>query len=155
MWTDTVEKEAKQGYRRHSILSRLGSGEIRGVGDIKNKLPIKRRQEIGERVRAIRKSRRLEQTELAKEMGLSQAIISQYEKGYTEIPLSFLEYFKRKHGVSSDWMIFGTGEMKAAIARNLDGTQDKFLKLIKQTQKSLGDIGNQLKMIEKNVKGKK
>ena len=122
---------------------------------MKNKLPIKRRQEIGGRVRAIRKSLRLEQTELAKEMGISQAIISQYEKGMTEIPLSFLEHFKKKHGVSSDWMIFGIGGMKATIARNLDGTQDKFLKLIKQTQKSLGDIGDQLKMIEKNVKGNK
>ncbi len=122
---------------------------------MKNSLPIKRKQEIGERVRAIRKSLRLEQTELAKKMGISQAIISQYEKGLTEIPLSFLEYFKKKHSVSSDWVIFGTGDMKAAIARNLDGRQDKFLKLIKQTQKSLGDIGNQLKMIEKNVKGKK
>ncbi len=122
---------------------------------MKNKLPIKRRQEIGERVRAIRKSLRFEQTELAKEMGVSQAIISQYEKGLTEIPLSFLEHLKKKHRVSSDWVIFGTGNMKAAIARNLDGRQDKFLKLIKQTQKSLGDICDQLKMIEKNVKGKK
>ncbi len=122
---------------------------------MKNKLPIKRRQEIGERVRAIRKSLRLEQTELGKEMGVSQAIISQYESGLTEIPLYFLEYLKKKHGVSSDWVIFGTGDMKAAIARNLDGGQDKFLKLIKQTQKALGDIGKQLKMIEKNVKGNK
>ena len=122
---------------------------------MKNKLPMKRNQEIGERVRAIRKSLGLEQTELAKEMGLSQAIISQYENGMTEIPLSFLEYFKKKHSVSSDWVIFGTGKMKAATARNLDGRQDKFLKLIKQTQKSLGDIGDQLEMIEKNVKGNK
>ncbi len=122
---------------------------------MKNKLPIKRKQEIGERVRAIRKSLRFEQTELAKEIGLSQAIISQYENGLTEIPLSFLEYLKKKHGISSDWVIFGTGGMKAAIKRNLDGRQDNFLKLIKQTQKSLGDIGDQLKMIEKNVKGYK
>ncbi len=122
---------------------------------MKNSLPIKRKQEIGERVRAIRKSLRFEQTELAKEIGLSQAIISQYEKGMTEIPLSFLEHLKKKHGVSSDWVIFGTGDMKAAIKKNLDGRQDKFLKLIKQTQKSLGDIGDQLKMIEKNVKGNK
>ena len=105
---------------------------------MKKTLPMKRKQEIGERVRAIRKSLRLEQTDLAKEMGISQAIISQYEKGMTEIPLSFLEYLKKKHGVSSDWVIFGTGEMKAAIKKNLDGTQDKFLKLIKQTLKSLG-----------------
>jgi len=62
---------------------------------MKNKLPIKRKRKIGERFRAIRKSLRLEQTELAKDMGISQAIISQYEKGMTEIPLSVLEYFKK------------------------------------------------------------
>ena len=116
---------------------------------MKNSLPIKRKREIGERVRAIRKSLRLEQTELAKDMDVSQAIISQYENGMTEIPLSFLEYLKKKHGVSS------TGEMKAAIKENLYGRQDKFLMLIKQTQKTLASVGNDLKVIEKNVKGKK
>ncbi len=106
------------------------------------------------RVRAVRKSLRLGQTELAKNMGVSQAIISQYEQGQTEIPLSFLEYLKKKYGVSNDWVIFGTGEMKAAVKENLDGRQDKFLKLIKQTQKYLAAVGDDLKMIEKNVKGK-
>jgi transcriptional regulator with XRE-family HTH domain len=93
---------------------------------MKNKLPIKRKRKIGERFRAIRKSLRLEQTELAKDMGISQAIISQYEKGMTEIPLSALEYFKKKHGISSDWVIFGIGEMKAVIKENLNGRKDKF-----------------------------
>ena len=91
----------------------MGVVKAEGGEDMKNKLPMKRRLEIGERIRAIRKSLGLEQTELAKEMGISQAIISQYEKGLTEIPLSFLEHFKKKHGVSSDWMIFGTGKMTA------------------------------------------
>ena len=124
-------------------------------GEMKNTLPIKRKQEIGERLRAIRKSLRLEQTELAKDMGVSQAIISQYEKGMTEIPLSVLEYLKRKHSVSSDWGIFGTGEMKAAIRDNLFGRQDNFLKLIKQTQKTLLSVGGDLKTIEKSLKGNK
>ncbi len=122
---------------------------------MKNTLPMKRKQEIGVRVRAIRKSLRLEQTELAKEMGLSQAIISQYEGGMTEIPLSFLEYLKKKHGISSDWVIFGTGEINAAIAGNLDGQQDNFLKLIKQTQKVLVSADSDLKKLEKNLKGRK
>ena len=122
---------------------------------MKNTLPIIRRQEMGDRLRAIRKSLRLEQTELAKDMGVSQAIISQYEKGMTEISLSVLEYLKKKHGVSSDWVIFGSGEMKAAIKENLNGRQDNFLKLIKQTQKTLASAGGDLKMIEKNLKGKK
>ena len=120
---------------------------------MKNSLPEKRKREIGERVRAIRKSLRLEQTKLAKTIGVSQAIISQYENGMTEIPLSFLAYLKKKHGVSSDWLIFGTGEMKAEIKENLNGRQDKFLKIIKQTQNTLARVGNDLKMIEKNVKG--
>ncbi len=122
---------------------------------MKNTLPLKRRQEIGGRVRAVRKSLKLEQTELAKKMGLSQAIISQYEKGLTEIPLSFIEYLKKKHRISSDWLIFGTGEINGAIAGNLDGQQDKFLKLIKQTQKVLVSADNDLKRFEKNLRGKK
>ena len=122
---------------------------------MKNTLPMKIKQEIGGRVRAVRKSLRLEQTELAKKMGLSQAIISQYEKGLTEIPLSFLEYHKNKHGVSSDWVIFGTGEMNVAIRGNLDGQQDKFLKAIKQAQELLAGASNDLKVIAKNMKGRK
>ena len=122
---------------------------------MKNTLSIKRRREIGDRVRAVRKSLKLEQTELAKRMGLSQAIISQYENGMTEIPLSFLEHLKKKHRISSDWLIFGTGEINGAIAKNLDGQQDKILKRIKQAQKILVSTSNDLKGLEKNLKGKK
>ncbi len=122
---------------------------------MKNTLPLKKRQEIGVRVRAVRKSLRLEQTELAKKMGLSQAIISQYEKGSTEIPLSFIEYFKKKHRISSDWLIFGTGEINVAIAENLDGQQDEFLKKIKQSQELLVSASTDLKVIANNVKGRK
>ncbi len=122
---------------------------------MKNTLPEKRKQEIGRRVRAVRKSLRLEQTELAEKMGVSQAIISQYEKGLTEIPLSFIEYFKKKHRISSDWLIFGIGEMRVAIKRNLDGQQDEFLKKIKQSQELLVSASTDLREIAKNVKGKK
>ncbi len=122
---------------------------------MKNTLPVKRRQEIGDRVRAVRKSLKLEQTELAKKMGVSQGIISQYEQGLTEIPLSFIEYLKKKHRISSDWLIFGTGEINGAIKSNLDGQQDEFLKKIKQSQELLVSASTDLKEIAKNVKGKK
>jgi len=78
---------------------------------LKNNLPTKRKQEIGGRLREVRKSLGLLQWELGNRAGLSQAMVSQYEKGLTEISLSFLEYLNKKHGVSSDWVIFGTGEM--------------------------------------------
>ena len=78
---------------------------------MKNNLPTKRKNEIGARLREVRKSLGLEQWEMAKKAGMSQAIISQYETGLTELSLSFLEFLKKKHDVSSDWMIFGTGKM--------------------------------------------
>jgi len=87
-------------------------------------------------------------------MGVSQASISQYEGGMTEIPLSFLEYFKKKHRISSDWLIFGTGEINGAIKTNLDGQQDTFLKKIKQSQELLVSASKDLKEIANNVKGK-
>ncbi len=90
-----------------------------------------------------------------KKVGLSQAIISQYEKGLTEIPLSFLEYLKKKHRISSDWLIFGTGEINGAIEENLGGQRDEFLKLIKQTQKVLVSADNDLRKFEKNLTGRK
>lgn len=80
---------------------------------MKNNLPAKRKREIGERVRAVRKSLGLLQSELGNGAGLSQANISQYERGLTEISLSFLEYLNKKHSVSSDWVIFGIGKMTA------------------------------------------
>ena len=81
----------------------------------------KKTQEIGERVREVRKALSLGQRELAKKIGLSQPIISQYELGQTEVTLSFLEYLNRKHGVSSDWIIFGTGEMNIKTVKKKKG----------------------------------
>jgi hypothetical protein len=52
-------------------------------------------------------------------------------------------------------VIFGIGEMKTAIKENLNGRKDKFLKLIKQTQKTLDSVGGDLKVIEKNLMKKK
>ena len=69
---------------------------------MKNNLPDKRKIEIGARLREVRKSLGLEQWELAKKAGMSQAIISQYETGQTELSLSFLEFLKKKHDISSD-----------------------------------------------------
>ncbi|MBI3128239.1 MAG: helix-turn-helix domain-containing protein [Candidatus Tectomicrobia bacterium] len=67
------------------------------------------REAIGARVREIRLFNQLEQTELADRAGLSQAIISQYEKGLTEVSLSFIKFLADNFGVSGDWLIFGSG----------------------------------------------
>lgn len=76
---------------------------------MKSRLEKPEREAIGIRVREVRHFSRLEQTELAEQAGLSQAIISQYEKGLTEVSLSFIKFLAETFGVSGDWLIFGTG----------------------------------------------
>jgi transcriptional regulator with XRE-family HTH domain len=65
------------------------------------------REAIGVRLREFRRFHSLEQMELAQMAGLSQAIISQYEKGMTEISLSFIAFLSDKFGVSTEWLISG------------------------------------------------
>lgn len=67
------------------------------------------REAIGTRLREIRLFNKMEQTELAERAGLSQAIISQYEKGLTEVSLSFIKFLAGNFGISGDWLIFGEG----------------------------------------------
>ena len=81
---------------------------------VMNILSMKRKREIGKRLRKVRKSLGLSQGEFANMAGVSAGTISQYERGNTEIPVSFLEYLNKKHGISSNWVLFGTGMMKTA-----------------------------------------
>ncbi len=81
----------------------------------------KKVKEIGERVREVREALGLDQKVLGKRIGISQAIISQYENGQTEVSLSFLEYLNKKYRISSDWLIFGTGEMSIKNVKKKKG----------------------------------
>ena len=69
------------------------------------------REAIGARFREVRRFNRLEQTEIAERAGLSQAIISQYEKGLTEVSLSFIKFLVDTFDISGNWLIFGSAEV--------------------------------------------
>lgn len=101
---------------------------------MKLRLEKKNREEIGKRLREVRLFNKLEQTELAIQAGLSQAIISQYEKGLTEVSLSFIKFLANKYGVSGDWLIFGSGatpydkaqkEIEIRLPKNLESKPAK------------------------------
>jgi transcriptional regulator with XRE-family HTH domain len=92
------------------------------------------REAIGSRLREVRLFNKLEQTELAHRAGLSQAIISQYEKGLTEVSLSFIKFLADNFNISGDWLIFGTGksphdkaqkEITVLLPKSLGGTAAK------------------------------
>ena len=101
---------------------------------MKLRLEKKNREEIGKRLREVRLFNKLEQTELAQRAGLSQAIISQYEKGLTEVSLSFIKFLADNFSISGDWLIFGTGksphdkaqkEIKVLLPKSLGGAAAK------------------------------
>ncbi len=101
---------------------------------MKLRLEKSNREAIGSRLREVRLFNKLEQTELAQRAGLSQAIISQYEKGLTEVSLSFIKFLADNFNISGDWLIFGTGksphdkaqkEIKVLLPKSLGGTAAK------------------------------
>ena len=84
---------------------------------MKLRLEKQQRETIGGRLRTLRLYNKLEQTELAAMAGVSQAIISQYEKGMTELSLSFIKFLTDKFSISGDWLLFGSEDIPFEKAR--------------------------------------
>ncbi|MFQ5895389.1 MAG: helix-turn-helix domain-containing protein, partial [Nitrospinota bacterium] len=92
------------------------------------------REDIGRRLRELRSFYELEQVELADRAGLSQAVISQYEKGQTEPSLFFIKFLAETFGISGDWFLFGAGrspheqlqkEMRVQIAASVEAEAEE------------------------------
>lgn len=62
---------------------------------------------VGDRLRKARETLGLDQTEFAKEIGISRATISRYERGDFEPPRSALLLWQMRTGVPSEWITTG------------------------------------------------
>ncbi len=76
--------------------------------------------ELSERVKALRKSNNLSQTEFAETLGVTRGVIVNIEKGRlssldTKIPL--LNLMCDKYGCRREWLIDGEGEMMQDLSR--------------------------------------
>ena len=75
---------------------------------------------IAERIRALRKSNRLSQSEFAEKLGVTLGVIYNMEKGRitqwdTKMPL--LNLMCDKYGCRREWLIDGEGEMMQDLSR--------------------------------------
>jgi len=61
---------------------------------------------VGKRVRALR-GFETKQAKFAKELGISQAQLSRYEKGKSEMGAEVLLRISRKFGKSMEWVLTG------------------------------------------------
>ena len=57
------------------------------------------------RIRALREDRDMNQTQLAKLLGMSQTGYSKYETGENDIPTAILVQLARLHGTSVDYLL--------------------------------------------------
>lgn len=64
-----------------------------------------------ERLRKFRKNNKMTQVQFANSIGRTQSSITQLEAGKTEISAETLRLLHEKHGLSSDWLLHGVGDM--------------------------------------------
>ena len=70
------------------------------------------REQLGKRIRQIRKDENLSQRKLAKKLGISQTLVGFFERGQRRVPIDILLEISRMGEVSLDWLVTGQ-EFKA------------------------------------------
>lgn len=63
--------------------------------------------EIGARLRKLRKTLGLTQTDLAEKLGITQSAWTQYETGARKISVEVAAVVSRRYGVTLDWIYLG------------------------------------------------
>ncbi len=72
-------------------------------------------QEFARRITLLRKEKKLSQKEAAQALGISQALLSHYEKGIRECGLDFVVKAAEFYGVSCDYLLGKTAERQYDI----------------------------------------
>ena len=103
---------------------------------------------ISERVKEIRKSIKLSQTDFGKRLGVSRDVINNIENGRVEPSEVILKLISKDFGISMDWLKRGQGEMMispeedlASLAGNLvlGAMDDSFRRRFLTMLAGLGD----------------
>ena len=66
---------------------------------------------LGERVKFVRKSNKLNQADFAKRLGISQTHVSKIEKNVENPSETLLKLISIEFGISEEWLKTGAGEM--------------------------------------------
>ena len=71
---------------------------------------------MNERIKQLRKERGVSQKEFAERLNVNQATVSCWEKGTRQPTRATLAIISQEFGVNVDWLMNGTGELKATPA---------------------------------------
>ena len=93
-------------------------------------------QEFSRIITLLRKERRITQKEAAAQLGISQALLSHYEKGIRECGLDFVVRVADFYGVSCDYLLART-DMKKTV-KTLDDEENDLAKRVSRIEEHLG-----------------
>jgi transcriptional regulator with XRE-family HTH domain len=77
--------------------------------------------EIGQRIRMLRKTLGLSQEEFGKKLGVTLRTIARYERGETVVPDRTLRQIEQTFSVNPEWLREGKGEMFLPKKKELTG----------------------------------
>lgn len=80
------------------------SNKSRNIGDI---MTTKKEKTVGERLKELRRKKRLSQEKLANEMNITQKAISNFETNTTPLSMEYIIKFSEYFNVSCDYLIKG------------------------------------------------
>lgn len=86
------------------------------------------KEEFGQRLRALRKKAKLDQAELASEIGVKQGTVSRWEKGLAEAEQDHVESLCRFFGVKEDYFSVSVAPSPTALRAGSD--QDDLRELL-------------------------
>ena len=103
---------------------------------------MKRKTEIGQRIRELREYLGISQKEFAKALGLHPLSISRYELGKSKPAPSVLKLIEDKFGVNPEWLKNGKG--KPFKEKDLDNINIEFDKRWKSVKANLEDSAEKI-----------
>ena len=89
---------------------------------------------LGERLKALRKSRKMTQEDVAKALGLSKSTVGMYEQGRREPPYELLLKISELFGVSVDWLLAREQPETPAAGGDLDDLLAAFHRQLKNQE---------------------
>jgi len=91
-----------------------------------------------DRLKLLRKSLGLSQSEMAKKLGVARSRISEFESGKTKPRDSFLRLIAHTFGVNYEWLKYGKGEMFTSTP-----SSEIQMEIIKEIVKGLKKLENE------------
>ncbi|QIZ69144.1 helix-turn-helix domain-containing protein [Geobacillus subterraneus] len=105
--------------------------------------------DVGRRIKNLRRTRHLNASDFAEQMGVATRTLSKYENGHTSPNVEFLIQVARTFNVSLDYIVFGSDDVDDIPFKDILNA------LSDEGKKALASIAEELINFENTIKGER